>query len=120
VLNSSAALQAAQFKWDNALPAEDDGRCAYLEAQVGLLLAGQDAELVPFCAPRSAARPGYAATAMESVLDADDDSYPLLQVLLAALRGNHAAAQKLAERFEPQLISTAATLIERALEARRA
>ncbi len=120
MLSSSAALQAAQFKWDNALPAEDDGRCAYLEAQVSLLLAGQDAELVPFCTPRSAARPGYAAIAMESVLDADDDNHPLLQVLLAALRGDHAAAQKLAEHFEPQLINAATRLIERSLEVPRA
>ncbi|WP_313309301.1 hypothetical protein [Stutzerimonas nitrititolerans] len=120
MLNSAAALRAAQFTWDNTLPAEDDGHGAYIEVQVSLLLAGQDAEQVSFYAPRSAARPGYAETAMESVLDADDDSHPLLLMLLAALRGDHAAAQKLAERFEPQLISTATTLIERALEARRA
>lgn len=43
-LRNANAMRAGQVAWDNATPAEDDGRADYIDQQAGYLLLGWDAE----------------------------------------------------------------------------
>lgn len=118
-LRNARAFAAGQAAWDNATPPEDDGRDDYITEQAGLLLDAKDADLVPFFTKHRAIIPreGFDQAGTEALLDADDSDYQLLQLVLAARRGDHELAHKLAQHFDVALCEAAEKLINKALEA---
>lgn len=118
-LRNSQALAAGQAAWDNAQPPEDDGRDDYITEQAGLLLEAKDADLVPFFTRHRTLLPreGFDQAATEALLDADGHECQLLQLVLAARRGDHELAHKLAQHFDSALCQVAEKLITKAMEA---
>lgn len=101
-------LSEAQLNYDHRSPDEPDGWEDYLDAQVEILMAADDAEFVPFY--------GFAEAGAYALIDADDHDQELLQLVLALIRGQHELAESLSERFRPVLEATARRLVEQARE----
>lgn len=113
----NAVLKLAQLRYDHECPPADDGAADYLGAQVDLLMQAEDSDLVPFFdagAPFYEA--GFAEAGTEAIAETDDREAPMLQLVLACLRGKHDLADKLAERFREPLRLAAARLITRQME----
>lgn len=118
------ALAAGQAAYDNASPAEDDGREDYIEVQVDELMQNGECSLVPFFStgqgPFRIGGPapvdGFDVAGSEALADADTRDCELLQIVLACLNGEHEKAQKLAKFFEQPLRDAAANLVEKAME----
>lgn len=110
---NARAMAAGHAAWDNASPAEDDGREQYIKEQADLLLGGDDAEFVPFGWD---IEPGFAVAATESLCDADSDDCELLQLVLAVRKGEYELAVKLSRHFEDALVKTAEDMVRDAME----
>ena len=113
----NAALKAAQRRHDFASPPEDDGAADYLAGQVALLMKAEDADLVPFFGTGAPFHdPGFDEVGTDAIAEADDHESPLLQLVLAVLRGEQELASRLAERFREPLRAAAERLINSQME----
>lgn len=90
----------------------------FIEEQVELLLAADDSDLVPFFTERKAVRrDGFADEATALLVETEDDEHMLLQLVLAAMRGDYELAGRIAgKHFEPMLRALATDMVEQAIE----
>lgn len=113
----NAALQAAQRRHDHLVSPEDDGADDYLAGQVALLMKAEDADLVPFFSTGAPFYdPGFDEAGTDALAEADDHESPLLQLVLAVLRGEQELATRLAERFREPLQAAATRRIKNQME----
>lgn len=113
----NAALKAAQRRHDFASPPDDAGAADYLAGQVALLMNAEDADMVPFFGTGAPFHdPGFDEVGTDAIAEADDHESPLLQLVLAALRGDQELASRLAERFREPLQAAATRLINSQME----
>lgn len=112
---NARALAAGQAAWDNASPAEDDGREDYVTAQAELLLNAEDSELVPFFSC-SVLGCGFDEAGEEAIVLASDSRSWLLQLVIAVRQGDFELATRLAENFDEALRYTARKMVVDAMD----
>lgn len=115
---NARALAAGQAAWDNASPAEDDGREDYIASQVNEMMEKGECDLVPFSnlANWPLSMDSFDIAGSEAIADADTSECELLKIVLACLNGEHDKAASLAKHFEEPLRSAASKLVEAAMD----
>ena len=114
-LRNANAMRAGQVAWDNATPAEDDGREDYIDQQAGYLLLGRDADGVSFLPHKGLG--GFANRADELLADQDCDCQ-IVQIVVALLARDTEKAIQLADQFQPALAALAEEMVITQLENR--
>ena len=114
-LRNARAFAAGQAAWDNAAPAEDDGREDYIEKQAGYLLNGWDADQVSFLPHRRMT--DFASRADELIAD-EDSGHLVVQIVVALLNKDTDKAMELAANFHDLLANLAEEIVTTQLENR--
>ena len=114
-LRNARAFASGQAAWDNAAPAEDDGREDYIDKQAGYLLNGWDADQVSFLPHKGMT--DFASRADELIAD-EDSGHLVVQIVVALLNKDTDKAIELAANFQPALAKLAEEMVTTQLENR--
>ena len=103
---NNRAMSAGQSAWDNREPEDDGGRSDFIEAQVELLMSGDDA--------RDVTQDEYLCALDEAL--ADDECGSAAEIILAVMNREFNLASTMAGKMAGKFEAIAVNLIEREID----